>query len=143
MNIIDLSPTQTVLYSEVYVDSLFKTNGHIIVEAWSGDATWTDKCRFEPTGNGYFAGALTVVGDIASTFGNTTSSIGNVFAYGNLQSYNGHITAPLGTISGQSISPTSTLTATGHITHTSGNIASTSGHIQTLQGTLTGNSCFF
>ncbi|MFM7988947.1 MAG: hypothetical protein ACKPKO_57505, partial [Candidatus Fonsibacter sp.] len=70
MNMIDLSPTQTVLYNEVYVDSLLKTDGNIIVGSFPGPTGWTDKCKFEPTGNGYVAGTLTTVGGITSTFGN-------------------------------------------------------------------------
>ncbi|MFM7989221.1 MAG: hypothetical protein ACKPKO_58895, partial [Candidatus Fonsibacter sp.] len=31
MNMINLSPTQTIMYNEVFVDSLLKTNGNIIV----------------------------------------------------------------------------------------------------------------
>ncbi|MFM7980549.1 MAG: hypothetical protein ACKPKO_14650, partial [Candidatus Fonsibacter sp.] len=58
MNMIDLSPTQTCLYNEVYVDSLLKTDGNIIVGSFSGPTGWTDKCKFEPSGNGYFAGAV-------------------------------------------------------------------------------------
>ncbi|MFM7982560.1 MAG: hypothetical protein ACKPKO_24885, partial [Candidatus Fonsibacter sp.] len=76
MNTIDLSPTQTILYNEVYAYSLLKTEGNIIVGSVSGLAGWTDKCKFEPTGNGYFAGTLTTVGDITSNTGNITSSIG-------------------------------------------------------------------
>ncbi|MFM7990341.1 MAG: hypothetical protein ACKPKO_64600, partial [Candidatus Fonsibacter sp.] len=34
----------------------------------SGPTGWTDTCKFEPTGNGYFVGTLTTVGDITSTF---------------------------------------------------------------------------
>ena len=58
MNMIDLSPTQTILYNEVLVDSLLKTNGNIIVGSYSGPTGWTDKCKFEPTGNGYFDGTV-------------------------------------------------------------------------------------
>ncbi|MFM7989517.1 MAG: hypothetical protein ACKPKO_60405, partial [Candidatus Fonsibacter sp.] len=76
--------------------------GNIIVGSYSGPTGWTDKCKFEPTGNGYFAGAVTSVGNITSNTGNITSSIGNISAYGNIESYNGNITAPWGTISGQS-----------------------------------------
>ncbi|MFM7977871.1 MAG: hypothetical protein ACKPKO_01035 [Candidatus Fonsibacter sp.] len=55
MNMIDLSPIRTILYNEVFVDSLVKTNGNIIVGSYSGPTGWTDTCKFEPTGNGYFA----------------------------------------------------------------------------------------
>ncbi|MFM7989768.1 MAG: hypothetical protein ACKPKO_61690 [Candidatus Fonsibacter sp.] len=89
---------------------------------------------------------LTTVCDITLTFGNITSSIGNVSAYGNLQSYNGNITAPLGTISGQSISATGNISATGIISvgfiTTTGNISATgnvsAGSITTI-GNITGN----
>ncbi|MFM7985278.1 MAG: hypothetical protein ACKPKO_38765, partial [Candidatus Fonsibacter sp.] len=66
-------------------------------------------------GNGPFTGTLSAVGNITSTVGNITSYIGNISAYGNVESYNGNITAPWGNISGQSISSTSTITATGNI----------------------------
>ncbi|MFM7979613.1 MAG: hypothetical protein ACKPKO_09890, partial [Candidatus Fonsibacter sp.] len=82
-----------------------------------------DKCEFEPTGNGYFAGTLTTVGNITSNTGNITSNIGNISAYGNVESYNGNITAPWGTISGQSITSTGNITAQGNIS--SGTITST------------------
>ncbi|MFM7978246.1 MAG: hypothetical protein ACKPKO_02930 [Candidatus Fonsibacter sp.] len=54
MTSIDLSPTQTTLYNEVYVNSMLKTEWTIIVGSVSGPTGWTDKCKFEPTGNGYF-----------------------------------------------------------------------------------------
>ncbi|MFM7982073.1 MAG: hypothetical protein ACKPKO_22415, partial [Candidatus Fonsibacter sp.] len=97
----------------MFVDSLLKTSGDIIVGSYSGPTGWTDKCKFEPTGNGSFAGTLTTVGDMTSTFGHITSYIGNVSAYGNGESYSGNITAPLGTISGQSVSSTGILTGKG------------------------------
>ncbi|MFM7982427.1 MAG: hypothetical protein ACKPKO_24210, partial [Candidatus Fonsibacter sp.] len=51
MNMIHLSPTQTILYNEVYVDNLLQTEGNIIVGSVSGPTGWTDKCKIEPTGN--------------------------------------------------------------------------------------------
>ncbi len=79
MNMIDLSPTQTVLYNEVFVDSLLKTNGNIIVGLYSGPTGWTDKCKFDPTGNGYFDGTVRCkdglnVGDLATSPPNCTIS---------------------------------------------------------------------
>ncbi|MFM7990539.1 MAG: hypothetical protein ACKPKO_65590, partial [Candidatus Fonsibacter sp.] len=120
---IDLSPTQTILYNEVLVDSLLKTNGNIIVGSYSGPTGWTDTFKFEPTGNGCFAGALTTVGDITSTPGNITSNIGNISAYGNVESYNGNIAAPWGSIVGQSVTSTGNITAQGNIS--GGTITST------------------
>ncbi|MFM7988132.1 MAG: hypothetical protein ACKPKO_53350, partial [Candidatus Fonsibacter sp.] len=70
MNMIDLSPTQTILYNEVFVDSLLKTNGNIIVGLYSGPTGWTGTCKLEPTGTGYFAGTLTIVGGIHVNFWN-------------------------------------------------------------------------
>ncbi|MFM7985619.1 MAG: hypothetical protein ACKPKO_40535 [Candidatus Fonsibacter sp.] len=64
MNMMDLSPTQTILYNKVFVDSLLKNNGSIIVGSYSGRTGWTDTCKLEPTGNGYFVGTLTTVGEI-------------------------------------------------------------------------------
>ncbi|MFM7989294.1 MAG: hypothetical protein ACKPKO_59270, partial [Candidatus Fonsibacter sp.] len=43
MNMIDLSPTETVLYNDVIIDTLLKTNGNIIVGSYSGPTSWTDK----------------------------------------------------------------------------------------------------
>ena len=40
------------------VDSLLKTNGNIIEGSYSGPTGWTDKCKFEPTGDGYFDGTV-------------------------------------------------------------------------------------
>ncbi|MFM7988693.1 MAG: hypothetical protein ACKPKO_56210, partial [Candidatus Fonsibacter sp.] len=62
MNMIDLSPTQRILYNEVLVDSLLKTNGNIIVGSCSGPTGWSFNCKFEPTGYGCFAGTLAIVG---------------------------------------------------------------------------------
>ncbi|MFM7982546.1 MAG: hypothetical protein ACKPKO_24810 [Candidatus Fonsibacter sp.] len=75
MDMIHLIPTQTILYNKVYVDSLLKTEGNIIVCSVSRHTGWADKCKFEPTSNGYFDGTLTTVGDITSTTGNITSSV--------------------------------------------------------------------
>ncbi|MFM7980129.1 MAG: hypothetical protein ACKPKO_12515, partial [Candidatus Fonsibacter sp.] len=77
MNMIDMSPTQTILYNEVFVDSLLKTNGNIIVGSLSGPTGWTDTCKFEPTGNGYCVGTVRCqgglnIGDIAISLATCT-----------------------------------------------------------------------
>jgi len=52
MNIIELTPTQTMLYNEVYTDIVLNTVGHIIVGSYTvGPTGWTDKCTSAPTGN--------------------------------------------------------------------------------------------
>ncbi|MFM7987806.1 MAG: hypothetical protein ACKPKO_51690, partial [Candidatus Fonsibacter sp.] len=147
MNMIDLSPTQTIIYNEVYVDSLLKTEGNIIVGSFSGPTGWTDKCKFEPTSNGYFAGTLTTVGDITSNTGNITSYIGNISAYGNIESYNGHITAPWGSIVGQSVTSTGNLTAQGSIygatLSITGTFPGTTHSVSGIHGGSFGNYAYF
>ncbi|MFM7989313.1 MAG: hypothetical protein ACKPKO_59365 [Candidatus Fonsibacter sp.] len=42
----------------MFLYSLLKTNGNIIVGSYSGPTGWADKCKFEPTGNGDFVGTV-------------------------------------------------------------------------------------
>ena len=60
---------------------------------------------------------------------------------GTVRTPNGNITTTIGSISGNSITPDLTITATlittgGAITPTSGNISSNSGHTQTRTGSI-------
>ncbi|MFM7981643.1 MAG: hypothetical protein ACKPKO_20230 [Candidatus Fonsibacter sp.] len=90
MNMTNLRTTQTILYNEVFVDIMRNTTGNIIVGSCSGPTGWTDTCKFEPTGNGYFVGTLTTVGDITSTFGNITSYIGKSMGNHQRAKYNNY-----------------------------------------------------
>ncbi|MFM7986413.1 MAG: hypothetical protein ACKPKO_44585, partial [Candidatus Fonsibacter sp.] len=38
--------------------------GAISMIIWTSPTTWTDKCRFEATGNAYISGTINVLGDI-------------------------------------------------------------------------------
>ena len=94
------SPTGISAYTDLYVDATINCKRGISVQQQIGISTWAGKCDIsnhgyiQSEGNGSFTGTLSAVGDITSSTGNITSSIGNVSAYGNLQSYNGNITAP-------------------------------------------------
>ena len=104
-------------WSPVYVDQGITVQNGLSIGMYSAGRPnqFAQTASISQNGNITTQGAITCQGNITSTFGNITSSIGNMSAYGNLESYNGNITASLGNISGNSISSTSTITATGHI----------------------------
>ncbi|MFM7981051.1 MAG: hypothetical protein ACKPKO_17210, partial [Candidatus Fonsibacter sp.] len=63
--------------------------GAISTRIWTSPTSWTDKCRFEATGNAYISGTMNVIGDILSSTGNilTTSgnmSVGSISTTGNI-----------------------------------------------------------
>ncbi|MFM7980681.1 MAG: hypothetical protein ACKPKO_15315, partial [Candidatus Fonsibacter sp.] len=69
---IELTPSQTILYNEVYIDTGLTTDGNIIVGSYTGPIGWTDKFTIAPTGN------ITTVGGIsAGLTGNITGKNGS------------------------------------------------------------------
>jgi hypothetical protein len=68
MPMIELTPTQTIMYNEVLFDGSIKTDGFIYVGSYaSGTTGWTDKCIIGP------AGDIAAVGTIT---GGTLTSLG-------------------------------------------------------------------
>jgi hypothetical protein len=100
MPMIEVTPTQTIMYNEVLFDGSIKTDGFIYVGSYaSGTTGWTDKCVIGPAGDIAALGTIT---------GGTLTSLGN-------------ISTTNGTISGRSLTSSTTITATGDIT---GNVGS-------------------
>ncbi|MFM7978087.1 MAG: hypothetical protein ACKPKO_02120, partial [Candidatus Fonsibacter sp.] len=85
---------------------------------WTSPTSWTDKCRFESTGNAYISGELNVIGDILSSTGNISTTSGNM---------------PAGSIT------TSGNTSAGSIT-SSGNTTCATGTMNGMTITCTGNT---
>ncbi|MFM7982610.1 MAG: hypothetical protein ACKPKO_25135, partial [Candidatus Fonsibacter sp.] len=127
------SPTQTILYNEVYVDSLLNANGNIIVGSYSGPTGWTDKCKFEPTSDGYFDGTVrcnrgmfigdpavspsrcSILSSDAIISQSTIHVVGTIATDGNISS--------VGSISvGATLSAGGTISTVGNITASAGTI---------------------
>ena len=92
MPMIELTPTQTIMYNEVLFDGSIKTDGFIYVGSYaSGTTGWTDKCIIGPAGDIAALGTIT---------GGTLTSLGN-------------ISTANGTISGKSLSSSGNLYTAG------------------------------
>ncbi|MFM7988866.1 MAG: hypothetical protein ACKPKO_57095, partial [Candidatus Fonsibacter sp.] len=52
--------------------------GYISTRIWTSPTSWTDKCRFEATGNAYISGTINVIRDILSSIGNISTTSGHM-----------------------------------------------------------------
>ncbi|MFM7988139.1 MAG: hypothetical protein ACKPKO_53385, partial [Candidatus Fonsibacter sp.] len=72
MNMIELTPTETILYNDVVINNRLLTDQYIILGPKITDYTWTENLRLSSNGT------ITATGTISTTTGNIGSTSGNI-----------------------------------------------------------------
>ncbi|MFM7989745.1 MAG: hypothetical protein ACKPKO_61575 [Candidatus Fonsibacter sp.] len=78
MNMIEPTPTETIMYNDVVINNRLVTDQYIIIGPKITDYTWTENLRLSSDGTITATRAITTTGSISTTSGTITTTSGNI-----------------------------------------------------------------